>query len=323
MNQYDYILYFKERFIRNGFLFLISWILCSYHLALGATADVDRLDSSTGCPDQLISIPFINTNRNVIIDGSKARFKEKYYPDIGNLQRHLEYLSTLKYVNGVTRFMVRLVLIANEGQLDLLKSTFTVNVNRQFSMSGKTYTETYEEKYTFFDMFNTASLKIGAIAEHPNCLKVLRYMRLAIMEAFSETFLDFVNGRALFYGDGSVVSVNGKQSFLGKENDTQRRPFFNALIRDLANIEGDINREARKHEEVARDTMMPFRERGDMTDINVRTQDLILSRVLADRIFNNGYERDHFRNSMLNGRISQAVNAFRENGRVLSSYNDE
>ena len=281
----------------------------------------DRVDQNLECFDQLISIPSINTSRNVIINTSGAGFKEKYYPNIDDLQRHLEYLGTIKYINGITRFMITLMLVTNEGQLDLLRSAFAVNVNRQYSMSDETHVETYQDKYSFFDMFNTASLKIGVIGEHSNLLQVLRYMRLAIMEAFPETFLDFVNGRALFYSNNTSFSINGRQSFLGPENNTQRRPFFNALIRDLSDIERDINREDQKHEEIARDIMRPFRENSNnRAEINAKTQDLIDSRRLTSRMADNGYERDHFRNSMLNGRVSQVVNAFRENGSILSSY---
>ena len=272
----------------------------------------DHIDQGSECSDQLISIPSINTNRNVIISASEAKFKEKYYPDIENLQRHLEYLSTIKYVNGITRIMINLMLVTSEGRLDVLRSTFAINVNMRFSMSDETHIETYEIKYSLYEIFNDRLDRV-VISDHPAHLKVLRHMRLAIMEAFSETFLDFINERVIAFDDNEQ-----RDHSFGLENHRQRSRFLNALNKDLRDIKHDIIKEDQKHKEIARGIIDPDYENTE--ELNTRMQDFANFRMVENRMLGDGYERDHFRNSLLNGRLSQVVNVFRENGRVLSSY---
>ena len=311
MNGYNDILCFKQWLVKYCGLFLISSIMFFTSLILADTKDF--IDQNLECSDRLISLPSINTNRNVIINASGAKFKEKYYPDIDNLQRHLEHLSTIKYVNGITRIMINLMLVTSEGRLDVLRSTFAINVNMRFSMSDEVHhIETYEIKYSLYEIFNDRLGRV-VISDDPAHLKVLRHMRLVIMEAFSETFLDFINERVIAFDDNKQHD----HSF-GLENHRQRSRFLNALNRDLRDIKHDIIKEDQKHKEIARGIIDPDYENTE--ELNTKVQDFANLRMLEVRALGDGYERDHFRNSLLNGRISQVVNAFRENGSILSSY---
>ena len=105
---------------------------------------------------------------------------------------------------------------------------------------------------------------------------------------------------------------------LGLENETQRRRFLDALNQDLESIAVESQREIQEHERIARRIIDPNYENTE--ELNTRMQDFANSRMLENRVLGDGYERDHVRNSLLNGRLSQVVDEFKNHGKFLLSY---
>ena len=289
MSQYNYILYCREGLIKNSFLFLIGLILCSYNLVLGATPN-------SVCPKQLTAIPLLDTVKGVRIDISEARFIDEYYPEeIENLHWKLGYLS------GGGHNPVSLVLKTADGQLDLLESTFTITIaersNEQVDANRR------ELKYSLFDMFaDKLKLKDIAVSDHTT----LRRMRLVIMEAFPETFSDFINGRAIDSSDSASQASLGLIYF-------NRRQVLTAIVEDL---NGMVDKKTSVHQTVVR-------KADDETSQAISTiREHLLTPLqnaaTREDVANTGndiaahYDFDSFRSSLFSGPLSRRINEFFE-----------
>ena len=178
-----------KKLCKEKILFIIAFVLLHPHLAL--TEVGDSTDQNLACSEQLISIPSLNTAKNVIIDTSKARFRKEYSPSqIEDLQRQLESLSTIKFQNGMTRFMLTLVLRTSKGQLDLLRSHLVTSMIHSFSIfDDEVKTERLEAKYSFYYLFKSGTLLGGTFADSDrDRRRALVKIRLVIMEAFQILF---------------------------------------------------------------------------------------------------------------------------------------
>ena len=291
----------SRKLCKWSFLFVIVLILFNSNLALAEFGD--NIDQDSKCPIQLITIsPLRNIARNVIIETSKASFRKEYSPSqIEDLQRQLEHLSIIKFQNGMTRFMLKLVLRTSEGQLDLLRSRLTTNMIHRFSMFEDKI-ERLEAKNSLYDIFKNGTLLGGIFAKNGDRDRrmALIKIRLVIMEAFPNTFLDFVNGKAV-EDNSRYTDILRLGSGLGPENHTQRRRFLDALNQDLESIAVESQREIQEHERIARRIIYPNYENTE--ELNTRMQDFANSRMLENRMLGDGYERDHVRNSLLKGRF--------------------
>ena len=305
MNKDTCVLYFKQKFIRYGFL--ISLILLTSSLSLADNGD--RTVHLT-CPMQLTDAVSGSHSYSVVIHASNQLFQEKYYPQIENLYRNLEYLSINRALNGYTKFMVSLALITADGQLDLLRSHLTIRMIGLFSYRVDDHVFSRNEiKYSLYDVFRD-KLEREFFGRRELRFQVVRKMRLAIIAAFPETFLDFVKGDAVDF-------THDNRRILGLETNEQRRRVINKIIEELDNVAREIDQEqeVRKHERIRR-IMELVEGDNDINEISasVSGQDLELLRRIDGSLPKSSDGGDHFRDSVLKGRLIQIIKELRTPG---------
>ena len=303
MNQYKYILYFREWCIRTNFLFLISLILCSYHLALGETSDTDETNSNVVCPGKLIPVAPLK-GKNVTIDTSEAILGKEYYSQdrMKDLHWKLEYLSVA--VNGLGH--ISLVLKTFNGQLDLLESSFSTTVVDQQPDGQVTNREL---KYSFFDIFaGKLQLKNIDFSYHTT----LRRMRLVIMEAFPKTFVDFINNQAVESSNNESYRSIG----IGLAAPFHRRQVLTGIVEDLnAMIDGGdpvLQTPTIQTDDETAQAISTIRE--NLRPANAATKDDLknFERDIVARFNGIPYDFESFRRSLFEGPLTQAIDQFYE-----------
>ncbi len=171
-------------------------------------------------------------------------------------------------------------------------------------------------KYSLYDVFRDKLEREIFSGRRDSRFQVVRKMRLAIIAAFPETFLDFVKGEAVDAGDDN-------KRILGLETNEQRRRVINKIIEELDNVAREIDQEqeVRKHERIRR--IMELVEGGSNIDeisASVSAQDMETLRTIDGRLPKNSEGGDHLRNSILKGRLSQIIKELNIDGLTPFRY---
>ena len=256
----------------------------------------------------LMAIP---TVRHLQVDAAHQFWNTLRYPHkIETLYKSLEHFSMSLNANRIQSNFRLVLRTTTEGHLDLMASTFTSSfryVNQ--SILG-------EVKYSFHDIFaNKMHLRSVPHEYSP----ILRNMRLAIMNAFSLDFQDFVNGRA--------IDSTAKQAVLGLQTEGQRRKFLNDIIGDINALSDDIAQEASANQRVIREAadlsgfsdetaqalstvreeFAPLRNAATKKDLEEFASNI--GRRFNEAFYNFTY--DDFKKSLFDGPLAQSLNEFR------------